>query len=229
MAPYDGLPNLHAPAKAWVERIFPESEVQRLIRFVTFSLAESQACPSFREFGSVLKAKIRAVVPPGSPIDLVCHSMGSLDAMAAILQDPDPLRPVVNLICAASPIQGIFYGLFVPAVDALSPILNWQPYHYVQVRNMNSDAAPMRWLNALETRRRLLDRVRALWTMGGTQDMVVMRSAKFRTEGLSVPERRQVRHLAIAGAMHIGPAGITQDPRTVSAALRIVMGLPWKI
>ena len=225
MAPYDGLLTGHAPAKAWVERIVSQADRRQFVRFLTFSLAESKASESFLEFATLLKAKIRAAVPSGSPIDLVCHSMGSLDAIAAITQPPDPLDGVTNLVAVASPLQGIVYGKLVKPIDELLPFLRWEPHHYVQVANMNAEAPAMRVITTLEARRRLLARIGALHEIEGTQDMVVMRSARLRRDGLSPTALGKITHRAVDGAMHTGPAGVTQDPRTVWQILRILGGM----
>ncbi len=219
---YSKLLPLHASVKVWMDRIVQASLRERFVHYVTFTQDESKACPSFLEFGPLLRDKILEQVPPSAPMDVICHSMGSLDAIAAITQDVRPLRHVVNLLSVGSPLQGIFYGQFVKPVDQLLPDRDWLPHHYVQVRNMNSDAPPMQKINALATRRCLLDRIRALWTFEGTQDMVVMRSAQFLQTGLTPAERRKITHTTIAGAMHIDAAGITHDPRTVLEIVKIV-------
>lgn len=55
--------------------------------------------------------------------------------------------------------------------------------------------------------------------------MVVMRSARLLRDGLSPTALRNIRHVAVDGAMHIGSAGITQDPRTALRILKILVGV----
>jgi len=224
MEPYDGALKGHAAMRWWMERLVSSAGQQR-VHFLTFSREESQARASFLEFAGLLKDKIHEVVGAKAPVDLVCHSMGSLDAIAAIAQPPTPLQQVATLVAVGSPLQGIFYGKLVKPIDELLPFLRWEPHHYIQVRNLNAEAAPMRLINTLETRQRLLNRVSALYTLEGTQDAVVMRSARLRTDGLSAILRRKITPRAIDGATHTGPAGITQDPRTARDIVSILAGL----
>lgn len=222
--PYANSPKRHAPAKTWIERIVPAADRKTMVRYLSFTLAESRTCQSFLDFGPILKAKIRAAVAAGNPIDLVCHSMGSLDAIAAVTQPPAPLLDVVNLIAAGSPLQGIFYGKLVQPIDELLPFVAWQPQHYTQVRNMDHLLPPIQLINTLETRRRLLERIGAFHGLEGTQDAVVMRSARLKTDGMDQEARSRVHHRQIAGATHTGPAGVTQDPRTIREIFRILLG-----
>jgi len=224
MEPYDGVLKGHAAMRWWMERLVPSTDQKRL-HFLTFSREESQPRASFLEFAGLLKQKIHDAVASSKPVDLVCHSMGSLDAMAAITQPPTPLQQVVNVVAVGSPLQGIFYGELVKPIDHLLPFLQWEPHHYIQVRNLNAESAPMRLINSLDTRQRLLTRVSAFYTVEGTQDAVVMRSARLRTDGLSPTLQRKVTHRTIDGATHTGPAGVTQDPRTARDIVSIVAGL----
>ena len=222
MTPYTGLLKNHGPAKALVARCVQAPDRDELAHFLTFTQDESKACRSFLDFAPILKARIRAAVGTGQPVDLIGHSMGSLDAIAAITQAPDPLAGVVNLVAAGSPLQGIFYGKLVQPLDELLPNLDWKPWHYEQVKRMNSDSVEMQLMNLLDTRRRLLERIAHLYELEGTQDMVVMRSAKLKRDGLTAAEKRQITHRAVSGAMHVDGAGITQDPRTVAMILQIL-------
>ena len=222
MRPYDGLLKNHGPIKAWIERCVRVPDRDDWVHFVTFTQDESKACRSFLDFAPLLKARVRAAVGTSHPLDLVCHSMGSLDAIAAITQAPDPLAGVVNLVAVGSPLQGIFYGKLVPSIDELLPNHDWTSYQYEQVKRMNSSSVEMQLLNLLDTRRRLLDRIAHLYEIEGTQDMVVMRSAKLKREGLTTEEKRQITHRTVGGAMHVDGAGITQDPRTAAMILQIL-------
>jgi len=225
---YDGkvLPG-HGPVKSWIDRIVRNPDKVTYISYVDFSEAESRNSKSFLEFAELLKARVRAKVDsPGDSIDLIGHSMGGLDIVAAITQGRDPLTNVEYCVTVASPLMGVAYARFVKAVDRLLPWIQWQPYHYVQVRNMDHHCAAIAKTNSLENRVRLLERVGAFYQLEGTQDMTVMRNARLRTDGLAKSLRQKITHLVIEGASHSGAAGITHDPRTILYLVSIIAGIP---
>jgi pimeloyl-ACP methyl ester carboxylesterase len=220
--PYDNLLKNHHPMKEWARRIARTSGGGKPAKFLSFTLAESKACPTFYEFAQLLKRKILKNIPEGQPMDLVGHSMGGLDIIAAITEGPRPLRNVVNAIAVGSPLQGVFYGHLVRRVDTLLPFLRWDEHHHVQVRNLDKRAPAILKANSIAVRRRLLSRIHAFTDIRGTQDYVVMRSGRLRTKGLSESTRRRVRHLAVDGASHTGRSGLTQDPRTALFLFQIL-------
>jgi hypothetical protein len=80
--------------------------------FITFSEDESKKCESFLDFAKVLKKRIDNEVGLNTPIDLVGHSMGGLDIIAAITQGPNPLSNVKRCITVATPHRGSDLGEF---------------------------------------------------------------------------------------------------------------------
>jgi hypothetical protein len=149
--------------------------------------------------------------------------MGALDVIAALAIGDQRLRnPVVNCAAVGSPLRGVAYGRLVHQAKRLLPFLTWQPHHYTQLRNMDHRAPAIQMLNAVSTRRRLMQRLHAFWELIGTQDAVVGRNARMRTDGLSVSALKRIVHHTIPGASHTGAAGITQDPRTVLTLIRLM-------
>lgn len=224
---YDGkVLRGHGPVKAWIDRIVRNPDKVTYIRYVDFSEEESRNSRSFLEFADIVKARVREkVVSAAEPIDLIGHSMGGLDIVAAITQGRDPLANVENCVTVASPLMGVAYARFVRAVDQLLPWLQWEPYHYVQVRNMDHHCAAIAKINALGNRVKLLERIKAFYQLEGTQDMTVMRNARLRRDDLPNSLKQKIAHLIIEGASHSGAAGITHDPRTVLYLISIIAGI----
>ena len=225
-SPYPKLLKGHAPVKSWLTRIVRNPARVTFISYLTFTMKESKACEDFFEFAELLKGKIRQVIEPGEPMDLVGHSMGGLDAIAAITRGDDPLTGVVNCIAVGAPLQGFSYGKILKRLDQLLPLVHWDAHHHVQARNMDCDSAAIKAINTPEIRRRLLERIDAFYDLEGTQDIVVARNARLRTDGCPKELAQKVRHLQIGGATHTASTGLTQDPRTVLSLLKIIAGLP---
>lgn len=196
------------------------------ISYLTFTTKESRACEDFFAFAELLKDKIRQAIEPGEPMDLVGHSMGGLDAIAAITRGDDPLAGAVNCVAVGSPLQGFSYGKILKRLDKLIPLVHWDAHHHIQAKNMDCDADAIKAINTPEARCRLLERIDAFYAIEGTQDMVVGRNARLRTDGCPKALAQKVRHLQVGGATHTGSAGLTQDPRTILVLLKIIAGLP---
>ena len=109
----------HVAVKHWIERVVKNTERVTYISYLEFSKKESAASKSFLDFAELLKARVRARVSGDEPIDLVGHSMGGLDIIAAITQGPDALTRVEHAVAVASPLRGIAYSRFVKRVDEL--------------------------------------------------------------------------------------------------------------
>ncbi len=216
----------HAPVKMWIEKIVQNADKVSYVSYLDFSPQESQASKSFLDFAEILKAKVREKVEENEPVDLIGHSMGGLDIVAAITQGEDALTNVQNCVTVASPLRGIAYDRFVKEVDRLLPSIHWEPYHYVQVKSMDHHAAAIDKINALENRVKLLQHVQAFYQLEGTQDMTVMRNARLRTDGLPDAVKQKITQLVIEGASHSGASGITHDPRTVLYLISIIADIP---
>ena len=74
--------------KEWVPRIIKNPD---LVNYVSFSNKESESCKSFFDFGDILKEKIWGRIGKKTDFDSVGHSMGGLDAVAAITDEEDTL------------------------------------------------------------------------------------------------------------------------------------------
>lgn len=212
----------HGSIKSWIDRIVRNPERVTYVSYLEFSDKESEASKSFFDFAELLKARVRAHAAPDEPVDLIGHSMGGLDILAAITQGKDALTNVENCVAVASPLQGIVYSQFVKLADQLLPGMKWEPYHYVQVRNLATTCAAIRKINSLENRVRLLERVKTFYHAEGTQDPTIMRSARLRREGLPKHLKAKIQQLVVEGASHSGAAGITHDPRTVLHLVSII-------
>lgn len=216
----------HAPVKEWIDKLVRNPDKVTYVSYLDFSPQESAKSKSFLDFAEILKARVRAQARADEPVDLIGHSMGGLDIVAAITQGSDALANVQNCVTVASPLKGIAYDKFVKEVDRLLPWLHWEPYHYVQVRNMDHHADAITMINALENRVKLLEEVNAFYQLEGTQDMTVMRNARLRTDSLLDALKQKITQLIIEGATHSGAAGITHDPRTVLYLISVIADIP---
>lgn len=72
----------------------------------------------------------------------------------------------------------------------------------------------------------MLTSVHEFYSLMGSRDMAVMRSARYNLDGLDAQlVREKYQSAEIGGASHSGKAGITQDPRTILAILRLLTDL----
>lgn len=216
----------HASVKEWIDKLVRNRDQVTYVSYLSFSPKESANAKSFLDFAEILKAKVRAKAKPDEPIDVIGHSMGGLDIVAAITQGRDALTNVQNCVTVASPFRGIAYSKFVKDVDRLLPWLHWEPYHHTQVRHMDHQAKAIRMINEVKNRVKLLERVRAFYQLEGTQDMTVMRNARLRTDGLPEGLKKKITQLIVEGAAHSGASGITHDPRTLLYLISIIADLP---
>ncbi|GEM_PF-1656971 len=216
----------HGSIKSWMDKIVKNPDKVTYVSYLNFSQQESANSRSFFDFAEILKARVRTHAAMDEPVDLIGHSMGGLDILAAITQGKDALRNVENCVAVASPLRGIVYSQFVRLADQLFPGMKWEPYHYVQVRNLATTCAAIRKINSLENRVKFLSRVKAFYHVEGTQDPTIMRSARLRTEVLPKHLKAKIEQLVIEGASHSGAAGITHDPRTVLYLLSIIADIP---
>ncbi len=225
--PYPKLLKGHGPIKYWIDRIVRNPDRVTYVSYVDFLLQESKNSRSFLDFGELLKARVKSKIAASQePVDLIGHSMGGLDILAAITQGEDALTSVENCVTVASPLQGVAYGRFIDELDKLLPFLKWQPFHQIQVENMDKHCKAIQQINLLDNRCKLLERVKAFYQLEGTQDATVMRNARLKTDGLPEALRKTITHLIIGGASHSGATGITQDPRTVLYLISVVADIP---
>lgn len=203
--------------KEWAPKILRNPE---LVNYISFSVKESEGCKSFFDFGDILKERIWDKIGRKTDFDLVGHSMGGLDTVAAITDEEETLLNVNKLITVATPHQGSELGELGPIVR------KFEPHHALQCINLDPDQPAIKSINKIEVREKLLDRVQKLYCLMGTRDMAVMRSARFNKIGID-PKRYQekVEIVEIDGATHSEKLGITQDPRTILAVLKILLDI----
>lgn len=90
--PYPKLLKGHGPVKSWIEKIVQNPDRVTYVSYVDFSSQESKNSRSFLDFGELLKARVRSKIAGSQePVDLIGHSMGGLDILAAITQGEPPL------------------------------------------------------------------------------------------------------------------------------------------
>jgi hypothetical protein len=207
----------YVPIKDWISKIAKNSN---LAEYITFTEKESEKCKSFFDFADVLKPKIWDKIGKNKKFDIVGHSMGGLDVVAAIIDDDKPLLNVYNLITVATPHQGSELG------EIGSIFRKYKPHHALQCINLDPDQLPIKLINKLEARKTLLSRVDKLYCLMGTRDMAVMRSARYNKKSLN-PElyKKKVKIVEFGGATHSQKYGITQDPRVILAIVNILLGI----
>ena len=165
----------YTPIKEWISKTVKNADVAN---YVTFSDKETKACSSFLDFGDVLKTKIWDIIDYKKEFDLIGHSMGGLDSVAAITDHIEPLNNVHDLITVATPHQGSELG-------EIGPVFNkYERHHALQCLNLDPDQPSIKLINKLETRNKLLESIEKLYCLMGTRDMAVMRSARFNKEGI---------------------------------------------
>ncbi len=222
MNPY--LPySTYVPIKRHVARLYQNYD---LCSFVTFSARDSRSCKSFIDFGKILKEKIRKVPGGLKSFDVVGHSMGGLDTIAAILDESDPLEGVNYFITAATPHRGSFWGdaCKIPIVQKRRKL---KPHQIIQGENLDPDHKPIQYINRVDNRARFLKSIKRLYCLGGTRDTAVFSSSYFDTTGLTPDLQAKVELVErYDGARHAGAGGITQDPRCMRDVLRVLMGKP---
>ena len=197
--------------------------------FITFSETESKKCESFLDFAEILKKHIDDTIGLSTPIDLVGHSMGGLDIVAAITQEPNPLLNVKTCITVATPHLGSDLG---GLQFALNNVIERVPdYQAIQGKNLDPQEEPIIILNKLETRKTLLNRIEKLYTFTGTRDTATFGVARLCENDLdsTLYKEKVVDFHPIDGACHSSECclyvqGITQDCRTIVNILDILSG-----
>ena len=185
---------------------------------------------NFFQFADLLKYKI-SIQKTTPEIDIVCHSMGGLDSVAAIAVDKESdktgaiyspyLKGVNLLITVATPHQGSPAAKYSDTKLA-EVLLRKSKYIRTQGANMYPDSPFMRMVNDINTRNKLLDRINFLHMFGGGNDIVVPESSyKIKTDDLE--KKNFVIHPVIHNASHSQVEGITQLPETTLAIFKILV------
>ena len=179
---------------------------------------------NFFQFADLLKYKINCHRSTETEdIDLVCHSMGGLDSVAAIAVDKETdttktiyypyLKRVNRLITVSTPHQGSPEAKLANKKIA-KLLLHKSKYIGMQGANMNINSDYMRLVNSLDVRNRLLERVSSMHMFGGGSDLVVPEySCKINTNGLA--KTNYTIHPVWDLATHSQVMGIAQDVRMI--------------
>lgn len=166
----------------------------------------------------------------GDELDLVCHSMGGLDSVAAIavnknqdttatIQTPF-LKGVNLLITVATPHRGSpTAGMADTKIT--QELFRWSESIRKQGSNMHARSRFMQLINRADIRNQLLSRVAYVYTYGGYDDIVVPPPrCKINTDGLANKNytNNEPYHLA----RHSMRRGITQDSRMLLEILKLL-------
>jgi pimeloyl-ACP methyl ester carboxylesterase len=196
---------------------------------------------NFIRFGAHLARRVeqdRVAAGPagaGAEVDLVCHSMGGLDALAAVTLLDDypelgapPLRGVRSVITFDTPFLG-----FAAAGNALLGRLKRmqrpdEPWLTSQLLAMETDS--LRIAEVAQARNEFLARVQAFWPRGADNSAGLLEvpheSASFgEPEEFAQASRERYRgYRAWEDTSHSGAKGLTRDARAIVEVLEILTG-----
>ena len=181
--------------------------------------------PSFFTFGDVVRAAINEDYPDDQSsmgeYDIVGHSMGGLDAFAALVDEADPKRPVP--VPPAERIARAFN--FVTMDTPYRGIPNWEARLKMtaagkedQCKAMAPDCDQLKLVDAAASR--LASRAIRITTYGvdSAAQVEVISGDFYADAGRFAHERyaTDYRFFQIPGASHSGPQGITQSVITIA-------------
>lgn len=206
------------------------------IRKVEFESDPTYNYTNFFQFAELVKSKIREVIKKTGTkeFDLIGHSMGGLDAIAAVAIDPESDKDEKDLIkefIKTKPLEGV--GLLITVA---TPYKGSSPAHLAkhskldeifrpkwtkgireQCNNMAFDSEFIKIINQPVVRERLLKKSRiAVHTFSGGNDRAV-RPDHARIEGAE-------NHKPFELVSHSQRMGITQDPRLHLKVLELLKG-----
>ena len=175
---------------------------------------------NFFQFAELLKYKI-TLSRSTEQIDLICHSMGGLDSVAAIAADKEqdatgtiyhsPIQGVNQLITVSTPHQGS-PAANLSDTELAKVLLRQSEYIRTQGSNMRPTSDFIKLVNDVSIRNQLLDRVSFMHMFGGGSDIVVPTSNyMIKTTGLKKSNYKV--YPTLSEATHSQAMGITQDPR----------------
>lgn len=195
----------------------------------------------FIRFGAHLARLVDLGRIPAGPstgateVDLVCHSMGGLDALAAVALLGDypelgapPLAGVRNVITFDTPFLG-FAAAGNPLLGRLKRMQRPdEPWLTSQLLAMGTGS--LRIAEAVQARDEFLARVQAFWPRGADNAAGLLEvpheSASFgQPEEFARASRGRYRgYRAWEDTSHSGAKGLTRDPRAIVEALGILAG-----
>ena len=181
---------------------------------------ESYYYENFFQFAELLKEKIR-LQKTSQDFDIVCHSMGGLDSVAAIALDKETdttrtikspgIKGVKLLITVSTPHQGS-PAANISDTKLAEIVMRRSKYIRIQGSNMAPKAPFIKLVNSANARNTLLNRISFLHMFGGGDDIVVPTSSyKIKKAGLVTDNFKIYPPLSLA--RHSQVMGITQDPR----------------
>lgn len=184
---------------------------------------------NFFQFAELLKEKIRSV-NTSKDVDIICHSMGGLDSVAAIALDKETdttgtiktagLRGINQLITVSTPHQGS-PAANISDTKLAEVVMRRSEYIRKQGSNMAPKSPFIKLINSAEIRNALLERVSFMHMFGGGDDIVVpVSSYKIKKSGLLKDNYRIYPPLNLA--RHSQVMGITQDPRMHLEIIRLL-------
>lgn len=190
---------------------------------------ESFYFESFFEFAELLKDKVESQGITDR-VDIVCHSMGGLDAVTAIAVDRTQdhegkikspcLKNVNMLITVSTPHQGSL-AANLSDTKLAKILLRGSKYIRIQGSNMRPTSPFITLLNERNIRNQLLERISFMHMFGGGSDPIVPRTRyKIKTDGLK--KKNFIIYPVIRLASHTQRMGITQDPRMHLQILRLL-------
>lgn len=211
--------------KEWIGNVTQNPDKAYYINFIE----ETMKCKSFLDFGEVLKVKIWDIIGKNAEFDIAGHSMGGLDIRAAVAQG-EPLLNINKCLTVATPHQGDNLGGIDIGIRKFF-LLGWivnkvkpeTPYQKMQSEGLDPDYEPIQLINEPNNKIAFLERIGKLYELKGSRDFTVKGSAYLDETGIA-PElcKSKIEKVEIPGADHTGKIGITQDPRTILAVLRIL-------
>lgn len=210
---------------------FSRGMKQGKIQSVDWSRDPSAQYESFFQFAELLKRTIRAL--GAEEYDLVGHSMGGLDIIAATVLDRSldqesevqrfitspPLDGVNTIITVATPFCGSPLASFVERnhLDAILQ-LNWSAGIRKQAEAMFPGSPFIQIVTDPSRQQRLLKRVKgSVHTFGSNNDPATPNQARMIDGAINHPAA------GFEFARHSAIMGITQDPRLALAVFRILV------
>ena len=212
-----------------------------MVNWVTFYEGTSGTQPvefaHFVDFGAELARRVNAyILNQRTEVDLVCHSMGGLDAAAsiALLDDYDfhygvpPIRGIHHVITYDTPVRGSVNAgsAFFEAIKKLQG--RSQPYIQSQAVAMGLQST---FIGELEEQRdHFLRNVANFWPRGaadhgGLIEVSHDSAAFIDAEHFDPQWRNRYRgYDDFSATDHSGPDGVTRDPRAILEALQILLG-----
>ncbi len=201
------------------------------IRSVPWDHDPSARYENFFQFAELLKQKIRQMGT--ADYDLIGHSMGGLDMIAATVLDrridreseiqrfiiSPPLEGVHTIVTVATPFRGSPLASFVER-NHLDEILrlNWSDGIRNQAEAMFPRSPFIQSITDPSRQRRLLDRVKgSVHTFGSENDPATPNQARMIDGAINHPAT------GFELARHSMIMGITQDPRLALAVFRILV------